>query len=944
MYGELVAIDLESTGLDPMQHHIIEVGMVRMRDGQVQDEFAAFVNPGVPIPDHITHITGIRAQDVANAQPISAVLPQIEAFVGKAPLIAHNASMEAGFLQQRHGILKNTQTIDTYELASILLPTAPRYNLNSLTTQLGIELPHAHRALDDARGAGLLYWALWQRMLNMPLNLLQEIVRLSSNLPWDALPIFRAAINHHPQGVSPTADAPAPMFKPMARPSRSLVTWDDDGQAIEKEVVRVSAREVEACFGDNSALARTMSGYQPRTQQITMAQAVREAFNEEQHLIVEAGTGTGKSLAYLLPAALFAAQNGVHVVVSTGTINLQDQLIHKDIPLLQEALALHESGHFSAVVLKGRSNYLCPRRLQTVQRRRPTTLDELRTLAKILVWLRESLNGDRSEISLRGPVENAVWTRLSAEDDGCQLSRCEGHMEGACPFYKARRQAGAAHLVIVNHALLISDAATEGNVLPPHGYVVIDEAHHLDEAITAGMTFVVDETVMFRRLADMGTLQKGMLCELYVRVKAVANDNDIMRLEQFIGVVDEASADMRAHLQQFFRAVANVVRELRKNRSSDYVTYFRVQDSHRQTEHFNAVLKAWQPLEAFMLGIAQAMEKLHKWLDKLEKYEIEDFEEFQQNTESAAEFFEKMAHRLKTFLLEPDTAMIYWISLPQGSSPRASIHMAPLHIGPLVEQYLWNAKKSVVLTSATLRTGDNIDFLRDRLYARDIPLLEVGSPFNYRESTLLYLPTNLPDPSDRRGYQRALEQAISELAISLGGRVLALFTSYTQLRQTAQAVGPNLSQRGITVYDQSDGTSRQILLEGFKTTDRAVLLGTRSFWEGVDVPGDSLSALIITRLPFAVPSDPVFSARSETYNNGFEEYAVPDAVLRFRQGFGRLIRSQTDRGVVVVMDSRITRKNYGAVFLESLPDCTVQHGILDGLSAAALQWLKRGPG
>jgi DNA polymerase-3 subunit epsilon/ATP-dependent DNA helicase DinG len=259
-----------------------------------------------------------------------------------------------------------------------------------------------------------------------------------------------------------------------------------------------------------------------------------------------------------------------------------------------------------------------------------------------------------------------------------------------------------------------------------------------------------------------------------------------------------------------------------------------------------------------------------------------------------------------------------------------------------MDRYIWSAKESVVLTSATLRTGDSFSYVGERLHLEDVELLDVGSPFDYESSTLLYLPTDIPEPNDRVGYQRALERGIIELAAALNGRVMVLFTSYTQLRQTAQAITPRLALGGITVYDQSDGSSRQALLDGFMTNEKAVLMGTRSFWEGVDIPGDSLSALVITRLPFAVPTDPVFSARGETYQNSFEEFAVPDAVLRFRQGFGRLIRRATDRGVVTVFDSRILTKGYGMVFLESLPTCTLKQGPLDGLAPAAKQWLERG--
>ena len=274
--------------------------------------------------------------------------------------------------------------------------------------------------------------------------------------------------------------------------------------------------------------------------------------------------------------------------------------------------------------------------------------------------------------------------------------------------------------------------------------------------------------------------------------------------------------------------------------------------------------------------------------------------------------------QLNNFANTPNANTIYWISAGQDGDYLA-VQSAPLHVGPLVEEYLWNAKESVVMTSATLQTNGSFDYIRERLNAAEVETVEVGSPFNYHDSTLLYVPNDMPDPNDRYRYQQAVERGLIELTAALNGRVMGLFTSYTHLRQTAQAITPRLALGNITVYDQSDGSSRQSLLDGFKTTERAILLGTRSFWEGVDIPGESLSALVIVRLPFSVPTDPVFAARAETYTDSFNNYTLPDAILRFRQGFGRLIRTRTDRGIVVIFDSRVLTKSYGSSFSPRCP-------------------------
>jgi DNA polymerase-3 subunit epsilon/ATP-dependent DNA helicase DinG len=635
---------------------------------------------------------------------------------------------------------------------------------------------------------------------------------------------------------------------------------------------------------------------------------------------------------------MWATLNNERVVISTNTINLQDQLMAQDIPVVNQV----SNAVVSSAVMKGRSNYLCPRRLVAMRRRQPGNVDELRTLAKVLVWLLESTSGDRSEINLRGAAEHITWLRLSAEDEGCTLERCRAVMEGTCPFYKARKAAEASHLLVVNHALLISDAASESRVLPDYRYLVIDEAHHLEEAVTNGLSFRLDEMTFRRRLEDLGDTRRGLLGDLLRSAATHVPDKDLHRLGQFIQNISDATAAMKLHIAALFNSIRTYSSEQKNGeRSVEHSSQIRITRELRAHADFAQIQAAWHILKEFIEVISSSLRRLTNALARLEHYEIPDYDDLLNGLAAAARYLDEIRVQLTAFTTDPDENMIYWISL--GYNPgQVSIHAAPLHIGPLVERYLWNAKEAIILTSATLQTNGSFDYIRERLHAENVETIEVGSPFNYRDSTLIFVPTDMPEPNDRQRYQQAVERGLVELAAALDGRVLGLFTSYSQLRQTAQAITPRLALGNITVYDQADGSSRQALLDGFKSTERAVLLGTRSFWEGVDIPGDALSALVIVRLPFAVPTEPVFAARSETYTNSFSEYAVPEAILRFRQGFGRLIRTQTDRGIVAIFDSRILSKSYGANFLEALPDCTVQYGSLQEMAEAAQNWLSRG--
>ncbi|MBN1681347.1 MAG: hypothetical protein JW966_13785, partial [Anaerolineae bacterium] len=345
-------------------------------------------------------------------------------------------------------------------------------------------------------------------------------------------------------------------------------------------------------------------------------------------------------------------------------------------------------------------------------------------------------------------------------------------------------------------------------------------------------------------------------------------------------------------------------------------------------------------LSQFTQGIADAMRRLSAAVAGLHEFDVLDYDDLLTSVQASARSLGAVHQHLEEFSSNPQDNTIYWAQVGQERE-RVSIHAAPLNVGPLLEEFLWEPKESVILTSATLRTGGTFDYVRNRLNAFEVQEVVVGSPFDYKSTTLVYLPSDIPTPDRREEYQRYVERGLIELTAATEGRLLGLFTSYSQLRQTAQAIAPRLALGDISVFDQSDGTSRQSLLDGFKQADRGVLLGTRSFWEGVDIPGDDLSVVVIVRLPFSVPTDPIFAARSELFDNSFMQYAVPDAILRFRQGFGRLIRTKNDHGVVVIFDSRVIHKRYGQMFLDSLPECTVQRGPLANLPRAAAAWLAR---
>jgi len=932
MRGDFVALDLETTGFDPKQEAIIEFGAVRFRDGEVVAEYSTLINPGRPIPAEITALTGISNDDFlpklhkpgepphAPIPTLVQALPAIQSFVGNVPIIGHNISFDLNFLYP-HGLFQNNLWIDTYDLAAIMLPNATRYSLSSLSNQLGIELTEAHRALHDARASALLYWAMWQKILELPPTLIHEIVNLSQGLDWNARIVFEYALEQ--QRNTKQAESP----KTEATFANLLVSSAEINSQPAK--TEVSSETIDTVFGTGGSLANVIAGYESRSQQVEMASQIAESFEQNRHLIVEAGTGIGKSLAYLVPAILWATQNQQRVVISTNTLNLQDQILSNDIPLLKKALATP----FDAVVLKGRSNYLCPSRLSDMRRRQPGSADELRVLAKILVWLTQGGSGEKSELNLRAFVEQSVWQRLSAAEENCTLERCEAATQGKCPFYRARKAAEAANVIVVNHALLLADAVSEDHIIPDYQQLVIDEAHHLEDAVTNSLSVRIDESAFKYRLAHLAGNRHSLLAELISNLQVHVPPTENKRLIAFLEDFRRAAMAVDTHLTNLF----STFRNLAYKPDADNTILLRLTPDVRRKAEFATLQNQWNIVKEFLTAITDGLQRLIPALNRLRKYPIPNLADDISSMDAFSHYFVDLLNTLEAFILKPDDNTIYWIHLNQSYG--VSINTAPLQVGKFVDEYIWSTKRSVILTSATLQTTGSFDYIQETLSAENVETLALNSPFNYRQSTLVFIPNDMPDPNERGRYQQAVERALVEVAAALDGRTLALFTSYTQLTQTAQAIRPRLALGDITVYDQLDTSNRQALLESFKTTDKAILLGTKSFWEGIDIPGAALSALALTKLPFPIPTDPIIAARSETFTDAFKDYTLPETILRFRQGFGRLIRNQSDRGVVVILDKRVMSKSYGKDFLDSLPDCTIQYGGLQSLGEAAQKWV-----
>lgn len=831
--------------------------------------------------------------------------------------------------------------LDLWTLANLLFPTIARGERDRLADAVGVTLSvsGAGQARTAAKDAAKVYQATFDYVDQLDAGLLEEAVRLLTRMASAEANFFHCVLRCRAQRA---LVGDVPLSTPSSGDSLHFLseTFPPSEPLRSTEKIReLQVEDLVGVLGTEGSLAAVLPEHEDRAGQRIMAEAVGETLNRRQHLLVEAGTGIGKSLAYLVPAVLYAVKNGRRVVISTNTKNLQDQLYEKDLPLLERVLSIP----FRATVSRGRGNYICLRRWRRFIREPALSRSETIFATRILFWLGETQTGDRQELALLDG-ERDTWEKVAADTENCNPNVCRYNRQGVCYVARARRRAESAHILIVNHALLLADTALENQLLPTYDDLIIDEAHHLEDEATDQLGLRLEQRALLNLLQRLSIkIGQERYGGLFAEIHSILVVDGHHRLRERAAELAEPAHDSVAQVVplifDFFDAVDGFAHGHAGFGTHQTQYQIRLTPGNRRTDSWEQVEELWALLSEKLVVLEAAISGFCVSFSPL-PLPSEEMDEKLDDIQNAALELKNSRNLLEEIITSPGGETIYWL---EAGARGVTLRSAPLDVGQLLGTTLFASCDCIVLTSATLQVGGSFNYILQRLgLDRSTRCLAIASMFDYKKQALLCVADDIPLPT-ALGYQSAVDAALHEIGRVSGGQTLILFTSNAALRLAHLTLRVRLPH--LTILGQGIDGSRAQLLERFRRTPHSILLGTSSFWEGVDLLGEALTCLVIVKLPFTVPTDPIFAARSEELygENSFMEYAVPQAVLRLKQGFGRLIRSMNDRGAVVILDSRLVSKRYGRVFLQSLPPAEMRKCPSDQIGLLVGNWLSSGP-
>lgn len=909
-----VCLDTETTGLDESAE-IIEIGMIKVVNGQIVDQYSQLIQPYHPIPENITQLTGIDDIMVENQPHWCDVEQTILDFMADFTLVAHNVSFDRGMLEHHLGRVLPNQWVDTHDMAKIFLPTLTSYKLISIAGALDLHGQGFHRAIQDAEVTAQVLLKLTETACQLDPFTMQKIVGIFKEEKCGLTTLLEAiqsdVVSHAQIGKNYQTKTPARTYG-----KRPLLSFT----------------ETRKFFEPDGLMAQAAQSYQHRPQQLEMQKVIANAFLTESHGIIEAGTGTGKSFAYLLPALLWAYENQCRVLVSTNTIALQEQLYHKDVPFLKDCLDFD----FPVALSKGRSNYLCMRRFEQYLKQAPTvSWMEKIFIAQLVYWLTTTEQGDKETLNLN-KLEHQFWASIASQTETCLGSQCSSFRK--CFFMNNRKECENSMLIITNHALLLQNLKLENQILPSFEHVIIDEAHNLEDEATRQFTDTVDLEFM-RKTSQHLLRNNSVVSRMVNKVKELHADTDTY--SNLLLIQRELKDDVGFLEQQIRTAIDYIFTVGQLSHGNEW----RITAKERKAKWWQELAAQLSRVKDLVNTITQRLSRIRHMVDMFEDLDLLAKElVFNQSWFSEQEKF------IDTFLHDKRTNDIYWIEYVRSSwGSNLCLSVAPIDVMPLLKERLFDSNKSVILTSATLAVANNLKYtaqlylLNDNEYVSYI----TPSPFDYQKQSCLAIPTDIADYSQvsEETYSIMLIDSLEKIFQAVTGGVLILFTSYAMLNKTYFALKRNPNLQGYNILAHGQDGNRTSILQSLNKTENTIVLGANSFWEGVDIKGTGLTTLIITKLPFQPPTKPITSAKMEYIQaqgkNSFSAYSLPQAVLKFRQGCGRLIRSADDWGSIIILDKRLLSKGYGKDFINSLPKQPVIRKPLDEVCQTLQQWMQK---
>lgn len=902
---EIVFLDLETTGFEPGRDAIIEVAAIVARGPEEVDRYVTLVNPGFPVPPETTALTGIDDAMLAGAPTIERVVGKLRQFVGSRRIVAHNCEFDRAFLAHAAGRgAFPGPWIDSLQVARIALPRMRSHRLRDLADAFGLTSA-THRAEADTDALFGLWRVCLCGLADLGPKVLNRLATLAPGFEWAPTHVFT-----HLAGASGGRQSTDVVLLRRERVHRERTHALRD--ADEVALSAPDAGEVLAEFDAGGAVGRMYPGYERREEQARMAEAVLGAFVDGRHLAVEAGTGVGKSVAYLLPAARFALENGVGIGVATKTNTLMDQLVHRELPALQEALG----GELRYTSLKGYDHYLCARKLQRFIDAGAEDEDRAAALAMVIAWVAQSTWGDLDSINLHWPPALKPAVACSASE--CNKKRCRSY-PNLCFLHGMRRRADGAHVVVTNHALLFRDLTTDGAILPPLRHWVVDEAHSAEaearEQLTVGAAH-----------SELAALLRGM------HARGRGGWLDSLQVRLATSLAEEESAPGLAALQRMRTAVEfastladsffDFVKDLAGDDPGSYDrTEKRITLEMRETGPWGTAAGVGRKLVQRLEDVVREGRGLVTYLEEMG----EGFDELRADLAGQLSGVFGQLDGLTAVLDGSDEGYVYSLTANRRRDVvEERVAAAQLEVGDRLADELYPRVRSVVYTSATIAAGNDFGhFARavglDRLPEGSWGALRLESSYDFERQMAVFVPTDMCEPNER-AYLDQLGDLLERVHVAMGGSVLTLFTNRREMEALYRRLAEPLEARGLRLLVQSPGVSRKRLADEFVADESVSLFATKSFWEGFDAKGDTLRCVVVPKLPFGQFNDPVLEERKERDRAWWEHYYLPEAIIELKQAAGRLIRSATDTGCLVLADGRLcSQRSYARRFLDALP-------------------------